>query len=117
MKSVNEERTKAVYAGDNVIEDVKKLLQEDLEVYAWNLLIYQDYCPKQYQEQVFNLIYDEAHKVMGGAWYDQLKDDVYYYFETLKGTEEVEPEPEFEDLECFLNDRLNANFIEKGGRL
>lgn len=109
-------KTKNAYLGNNVIEDVKKLLQEDLEVYAWNLLIFQDYCPKEYQEQVFNLIYDEVHKVMGGNWYDQLKDDVFHYFEALKG-EQVEPEPEFEDLECFINDRLNANFLEKGGRL
>lgn len=108
-------KTKNAYLGKNVIQDVKKLLQEDLEVYAWNLLIYQDYCPKQYQEQVFNLIYDESHKAMGGNWYDQLKDDVYHYFEALKG--ETVEEENFEDLECFLNDRLNARFMEKGDRV
>ena len=110
-------KTKNAYLGKNVIEDVKNLLQEDLEVYAWNLLIFQDYCPKEYQEQVFNYLSDEVHKVMGGAWYDQLKDDVYRYFQALKGEFNDEEEVDVEDLECFLNDRLNANFIEKGGRL
>ena len=79
-----EERTKAVYAGNNVIEDVKNLLKENVEVYSWNLLIYQDLCPEQYQEQVFSLIHDEVHRVMGGNWYDRLKDDVYNYFQVLE---------------------------------
>lgn len=48
-----EERTKAVYAGNNVIEDVKKL-----------------------QTEVFRLISDEVHLQMGGGYWESMTDEL-----------------------------------------
>ena len=71
-----EERTKAVYAGNNVIEDVKNLLKENVTGASWELLWHFEECPEELQTEVFRLISDEVHLQMGGGYWESMTDEL-----------------------------------------